>query len=432
MNNIKIKMMETTNQQTNNQRKKKFLLMLPVLVVPFLTLGFYALGGGKGGKPIVQESGKGLNRDLPDAHLEDKAMDKMAYYDKAFSDSAQKRKDIINDPYSVNQQPLVGGPLSNPVLQGYPGSLTNMQDRNHGNDNEARIYEKLGALNNALNQQQSYSPQQADRYGNRRQEPSIDQGSIDRLEQIMHSMQENGNGDDPETNQLNSMLEKILDIQHPERVKEKIKQSEDSHKGQVYAVTTAGQKDRISLLESDEVRTDGGIKGGIGFFGLETNATDSIQQNAIEAVVHENQVLVNGSTVKLRLLDTIYVKGAIIPKDNFVYGTVSLEGERLTIKIKGLRYKKSLFPVQLSVFDIDGLDGIYIPGAIARDVAKQSADQTIQAIGMSTFDQSLGVQAAGAGIEAAKSLFSKKIKLIKVMVKAGYKVLLRDDQQKEE
>ncbi|WP_448635361.1 conjugative transposon protein TraM [Pedobacter panaciterrae] len=165
---------------------------------------------------------------------------------------------------------------------------------------------------------------------------------------------------------------------------------------------------------------------------METNATDSVPQNAIEAVVHENQVLVNGSTVKLRLLDTIHVKGTIIPKDNFVYGTVSLEGERLTIKIKGLRFKKSLFPVQLSVFDIDGLDGIYIPGAIARDVAKQSADQTIQAIGMSTFDQSLGVQAAGAGIEAAKSLFSKKIKLIKVMVKAGYKVLLRDDQQKED
>ncbi|WP_448635362.1 hypothetical protein [Pedobacter panaciterrae] len=252
--------METTNQQTNNQRKKKFLLMLPVLVVPFLTLGFYALGGGKGGKPIVQENGKGLNRDLPDAHLEDKAMDKMAYYDKASTDSVQRRKDNINDPYSQNQQPPAGG-----VLQGYPGSLSNVQDRNHGNDNEARIYEKLGALNNAINQQQSYSPQQGGRYSNPRQQSNIDQESINRLEQMMSSMQENGNSNDPETKQLNSMLEKILDIQHPERVKEKIKQSEDNRKGQVYTVTTAGQKDRISLLESGEVRTDAGFQGGTGF-----------------------------------------------------------------------------------------------------------------------------------------------------------------------
>jgi hypothetical protein len=40
------------------------------------------------------------------------------------------------------------------------------------------------------------------------------------------------------------------------------------------------------------------------------------------------------------------------------------------------------------------------------------------------------VQAASAGIEAAKTLLSKKSKLIKVTVKAGYQVLLRDEQQK--
>ncbi len=44
----------------------------------------------------------------------------------------------------------------------------------------------------------------------------------------------------------------------------------------------------------------------------------------------------------------------------------------------------------------------------------------------------IGVQAAGAGLEAAKSLFSKKVKLIKVTVKAGYKVMLKDDKQKKE
>jgi hypothetical protein len=37
----------------------------------------------------------------------------------------------------------------------------------------------------------------------------------------------------------------------------------------------------------------------------------------------------------------------------------------------------------------------------------------------------------GAGIEAAKSLMSKKIKLIKVSVKAGYQVFLKDDTQKQ-
>ncbi|HJS53107.1 MAG TPA: conjugative transposon protein TraM, partial [Chitinophagaceae bacterium] len=67
-----------------------------------------------------------------------------------------------------------------------------------------------------------------------------------------------------------------------------------------------------------------------------------------------------------------------------------------------------------------------IPGAITRDVAKQSVDNSLQLMELSTMDHSLKAQATSAGIGAAKSLLSKKVEQLKVMVKAGYKVLLRD------
>ena len=73
----------------------------------------------------------------------------------------------------------------------------------------------------------------------------------------------------------------------------------------------------------------------------------------------------------------------------------------------------------------------HIPGAINRDVAKASADRSLQTLGVASLDDSWGAQAAGAGIEAAKSLLSKKVKLVKVVVKAGYMVLLRDENQKQ-
>jgi hypothetical protein len=79
---------------------------------------------------------------------------------------------------------------------------------------------------------------------------------------------------------------------------------------------------------------------------------------------------------------------------------------------------------------MDGMAGIHIPGAIGRDVAKASANNSLQTLGVSSIDDSWTSQAAGLGIEAAKSLLSKKIKLIKVVVKAGYRVLLYDDKQK--
>ncbi len=152
--------------------------------------------------------------------------------------------------------------------------------------------------------------------------------------------------------------------------------------------------------------------------------------SAIQAVIHETQTLVNGSTVKLRLMNDIFINGILIPKDNFLFGTADLNGERLGIKINSIRYRNSLFPVELSVCDMDGIEGVYIPGAITRDVAKGSADRAVQGIGFTALDPSLGAQAASAGIETAKTLLSKKAKQIKVTVKAGYQVLLIDEKQK--
>jgi len=148
-------------------------------------------------------------------------------------------------------------------------------------------------------------------------------------------------------------------------------------------------------------------------------------------VVHETQTIVAGATVKLRLTNDVYINGTLIPKDNFVFGIASLNGERLTVKISSIRYHNSIFPVDLAVYDMDGENGIYIPGAITRDVAKESADQSVQNLDFTTYDPSIGAQAASAGVTAAKSLFSRKVRLVKVTVKAGYQVLLRDEKQKK-
>ena len=58
--------------------------------------------------------------------------------------------------------------------------------------------------------------------------------------------------------------------------------------------------------------------------------------------------------------------------------------------------------------------------------------RSVQTMGVTSLDDSWGAQAAEMGIEAAKNLLSKKVKLIKVTVKAGYQVLIRDEKQKRE
>ncbi len=258
---------------------------------------------------------------------------------------------------------------------------------------------------------------------------------IDRLEQMMQSM--NQKGDDPEMAQLNGMLEKIMDIQNPARVQEQLRQTSEKKRGQVFAVETGKKADPVSSLDKqantfDRVAGTQSPLSGNGFYSFDQSPAGTDSQNAIQAVVHETQTLVNGSTVKLRLVGDIFINGVLIPHDQFIYGLAALNGERLAIKISSIRYRNSLFPVELSVYDMDGLDGIYIPGAISREVAKTSTEQGMQNIGLTTLDPSIGMQAAGVGIEAAKSFLSKKVKLIRVSVKAGYQVLLHDEKQKQQ
>jgi conjugative transposon TraM protein len=242
---------------------------------------------------------------------------------------------------------------------------------------------------------------------------------IEKLQRLMNSMKQNNNNpSDPELNQINGMLDKIMNIQHPEKLQDSMRKISERNKPQSFSVST-----------NADVQPDSSVQNG--FYGLsEENINDEKKPNAIEAVIEEDQTLVSGAVVKLRLLQDIYVHGMRIAKDQLVYGISSLSNERLKIAINSVRSNDNIVLVSLEAYDMDGLAGIYVPGSIDRDVSKQSADEAISTIGLTTFDPSIGAQAASAGIQAAKTLMSKKIKLVRVSVKGGYKVLLKDSNQK--
>lgn len=422
-------------------RHRKFLLVLPVLVIPFVTMAFWALGGGTSavlnGEDLSNKTG--LNLDLPGANLkEDDAVDKLGYYEKAASDSARLRELMKGDPYFDSnlheedsipkmllptQYPQLSSPYSmNPALQGSSSDIGKYID-----PNEAKVYQKIAQLNSALNDGPTHNNPVDENYQSTTSEPTTNNEDGARIEQMMQKMNKSeGSSEDSEMKQLNGMLEKILDIQHPDRMQEKMKEKSLQNRDVVFTVTVDDSKMSISLLDTATKKVHNPTDG---FYGWSNQQSKESAQNAIEAVVHETQTLVNGAIVKMRLLNDIYINGHLISKENFVYGTVSLNNERLEINIGSIRDEHSLFPVKLEVYDMDGLPGLYIPGAITRDVTKQSTDNAIQSVALSSLDPSIGAQAASAGIEAAKTLLSKKVKLIKVQVKAGYKILIKDNNQ---
>jgi conjugative transposon TraM protein len=413
-------MESVTNSKKMKQRK--LLLVLPILVIPFLTMAFWALGGGKGNvtSTTMQKNALGLNLNLPSANIkEDKDASKLSFYEKAKLDEEKNLEAMKNDPYyklkgtdadsNMLETVVANSPTIFKPNETYSG-LNNspIHPNGYSDPNEEKIMSKLSMLQKEINKPQK----QATAFDNKQYKNYEGgeelNGDMDRLEEMMSVMKEK-KGDDPEMQRLEGMLDKIMDIQHPERVKERIKEKSSKQSINAFTVTAKSASDTTV----------------IGFFGL-GKGPSSQQSNAIEAVVNENQVLVNGAVIKLRLISDMHINNSKVSAGNFVFGVVSLNGERLEIEINSIRCDNSLYAVKMEVFDLDGLLGIYIPGAITRDVAKQSADNSLQLMELSSMDPSLKAQAAAAGVSTVKNLLSRKVKQVKVMVKAGYKVLLKN------
>jgi len=421
--------MVSENENPKTKMKARFLLFLPLLIYPFLTLFLWSMGIFKPDKALATTAGKkGFNTTVPGAVLkDDRSLDKMGFYAQADRDSIKLKERVANDPFykdiqnpdNTAGQNSIGTALETKVF--HPSPAASYKD-----PNEQKVYERIAKLQEVMSAPTSPTVATNTTAASTPAVKPEDNEGINRLENMMQRMGQDKETD-PQMQQLNSMMDKILDMQHPERVNERIKQQSLAHKQQVFTMEAAVKPENISLLGRDSIKTK---KRENGFYGLEdAPMTNGIEQHAIEAIVQETQTIVAGATVKLRLADDIYIGGVHIPKNSFVYGTASLSGERLQITVPSIQYNNHLLPVSLAVYDMDGLNGIYIPGSINRDVSKESADQAITGMGMTTLDPSLAAQATTAGIQAAKSLLSKKVKLIKVTLKAGYKVLLKDNNE---
>lgn len=418
--------------KTHSQKfiqKRKFYMALPALVLPFLTMFFWALGGGKGEAIAKQTETVGLNTKLPEAKFDDQsgnAWDKLSLYQQARRDSIKVNQAKRSDPYfRLTTLKISQDTSKRDSLKVKGGINSSLGDRAQPLDEtEAKVYKKLSELQKEIDKPAAKSSKtKPHRAQTAETTNAAFQNDVDRLESMMVMMQ-NDPSEDKEMEEINGVLNKILDIQHPERVQERI--AKNDRNPSALSARPERAEDGVSLLGNyGSTQSLPGFQAN-GFYGLEESVTAALESNAIQAEVYGNQNLVSGSVIKMELLQDVNVSGSRIPKGHFVFGVCALNGDRLNIQINSIQYDNSIFPVAMAVYDIDGLEGIHVPGAIARDAAKKSSNQAIQDIQLTSLDPSIEVQAAGAGIEAAKGMLSKKTRLIQVTAKAGYKVFLKD------
>lgn len=166
-------------------------------------------------------------------------------------------------------------------------------------------------------------------------------------------------------------------------------------------------------------------------FITEGNASKQKDRNTVLACVNSTQTLVNGQNVQLRLIEPVQVGGIKLPVNSLITGIAQIQGERLQIFIHSLENNGNIVPVQLTAYDVDGQQGLFIPGSVETTALKEitasmgrDAGTSISITQGTTAGQQLAADAGRSLIQGTSQYISKKLRATKVTLKAGHRLLL--------
>ena len=160
----------------------------------------------------------------------------------------------------------------------------------------------------------------------------------------------------------------------------------------------------------------------------------------IRAVIHGDADIisvVNGSNIKIRLIQDIKINGIVVPKNTLITGTCNINGDRLYIGVSTVKIGNDLLPLRVKVVDNDGVDGIYVPNLQVKSQLNQAIARSTDAVNSPGFystpsnapaSQQIIGQIAAQGvsslIQTGKQILNQKASVAKVSIKSNHQILL--------
>jgi conjugative transposon TraM protein len=156
-----------------------------------------------------------------------------------------------------------------------------------------------------------------------------------------------------------------------------------------------------------------------------------VHSELIAAMIDEELTAYAGSRIRLRLLEDIWAGKNLIPKGTTLYGLVNgFTQQRVTFVINSVMSGGQILPVKLSVYDQDGILGLYVPASAFRDFTKDLSGNTMQGVSIesgSTGNQLL-MSSMDKVFQSTSSAIASAIRKNKAKIKYGTYVYLVDPQ----
>ncbi|AHW62136.1 Bacteroides conjugative transposon TraM protein [Draconibacterium orientale] len=367
------------------------LFILPLALLPFVVVIFWVLGGGgvqEEKEKLAQSPNKGINYDLPDADNSIEIYDKMEAYQKEESQVAQVSEVDVND--TTKQEDV--------SIQDTMDLDNTMLDEN------ASQNEILAHIRNKEKQvQQELQGEPEVRKSGKKTSP---QYQIKPIKPVVKKQAETTKSVTPTTGigELDEIIDENIVLN---RRNDSLKYTLQQTQGRLQQIEAT--QNRSFTLEK---------KRSSGF-----NPKETPKQELIKAEIYETTTVLNGNRVKLRLLEDTRINAQKIPRNTFIYGICKIKNERLLIEITQLPVENSFVPVKLTICDMDGMEGLYVPDNAARKVYQEVGASTNTSSLMGVTNNPLTYTGIRAADRAAQTML-KRVRLKKVTVKKNTRIYI--------
>ena len=375
-------------------KRNKPLLFLPLVLIPFIVLIFYILGGGEnpGSEQAAEQSTEarpGANYELPDADHKLEIRDKteldqtsgditLTHDYNILGDEGESKVDSTesDEPKEISEAANEGSLKETELAinSNDPGELLKhiqrreKQIRSELESREKKQVEPKPKVNEPVSKHPRTAPKSSTKV-NSASSSTLPVTGIEELDQVFRQNQQ--------LSRQNDSLR--LNLQKAEAFQKQVK----------------AEREKSFKLQ----------KGSTSGFKPST-----VESSQLKAEVYETSTVLTGNRLKLRLLDDAIIKGSRMPAGSFLYGTCEVANERLRITIHQLPIGDSFIPVDISVFDLDGMEGLYVPDNASRKVLKEVGSST----NTSSMFGGTGNPLTYAGVQAADRTAQSLLRMIRI------------------
>ena len=154
------------------------------------------------------------------------------------------------------------------------------------------------------------------------------------------------------------------------------------------------------------------------------------ENSFIKAVIDENNKGFLGSRIRFRLLEDIFVGNRKFNKGSILYGQISgFSMQRVELTIVSVFTKGDIFPVNLSIYDVDGMKGLYVPQSVFRDMLKEMGSNSVQGTQMDMGGEGFFTSIGSKLFTSTSKSIANLIKTNKAKLKYNSYVFLIDEKQ---